>query len=336
MERFNVLTLFDGCSMTYPALIRAGIPEKAIKYYAIEIDKFARQVGDKRVPNIIRPSDDVRLISGYNFPNVDLLIGGSPCQDLSIAGKGEGLKGSRSGLFWEWKRIRDEANPKWWILENVASMKSEDRDIISEALGVEPIRINSNLVSAQNRDRLYWTNIPNVQQPEDKGIRLEDVIESGEVDRDKSHAIDANYFKGTTAQYYLTKNKRQIVWKIPSATKKGYVEVKEGDFINLSYIRSDTKRGRLMIEKSNTVPATSHKMCKVTSDWFRKLTPLECERLQTLPEGWTDVGISTSQRYKVIGNGFTVDVIKHILSYIPEIQQLNDKQRENSTVERYA
>lgn len=321
IERFNCLSVFDGGSMSYPALIGAGVPAKSIKYYAVEIDKFAREVGDAKVQGIIRPADDVRLISGYDFPKIDLFIGGSPCQDLSIAGNRAGLEGARSSLFWEWLRIRNESNPKYWILENVYSMKAEDRDIITKAVGVEPIYINSALVSGQTRKRLYWTNIPDIKQPEDKGIMLSDVIEDGEVDRDKAYALDANYFKGTNAAQYLSKSRRQIVWKIPEATKKGYVEVSNGDFIDLTFIKSLTRRGRLMIEKSNALSASSHKMCKVTNDWFRKLTPLECERLQTLPDNWTDVGISDSQRYKIIGNGFTVDVISHILKHIPELCQ---------------
>jgi len=275
IERFNVLSLFDGGSMSYPALVGAGVPKEAIKYYAVEIDKFARQVGDARVPNIIRPANDVRLISGYSYPRVDLLIGGSPCQDLSIAGKGKGLAGDRSGLFWEWLRIKTESLPEYWLLENVASMKKMDRDTITEALGVEPIRIESELVSAQKRSRLYWTNIPDVTQPDDCKIDLAEIVEDGWVDRQKSYAVDANYFKGTNAKQYLTKKRRQIVF---TATDSGL------------------------------------------SSNFRMMTPLECERLQTLPEGWTDVGLSNTQRYKVIGNGFTVKVIEHILSHIPELK----------------
>ena len=176
-------------------------------------------------------------------------------------------------------------------------------------------KINSNLVSGQRRERLYWTNIPNVVQPKDKQILLSDVIDSGEVDRDKSYCLDANYFKGTNVKQYLCKKRRQIVWIIPEATKKGYVEVSEGECIDLTFIKSKTRRGRLMIKKSNYLTATQGKFCKVTKEWFRMLTPIECERLQTLPENYT-AGVSNTQRYKMIGNGWTVDVIAHILKGI--------------------
>lgn len=162
-------------------------------------------------------------------------------------------------------------------------MKKESQDVISKYLGVEPIMINSALVSAQNRKRLYWTNIPGVEQPEDKKIVLADIIDSGVVDRDKSYCIDANYFKGTTIQQYLNKSRRQIVWKIPEATKKGFVEVSEGHGIDLTFIKSKTRRGRLMLEKSNCLTAANYNYCLVTKDWFRKLTPRECARLQTIP-----------------------------------------------------
>jgi site-specific DNA-cytosine methylase len=186
-------------------------------------------------------------------------------------------------------------------------------------MGVEPIKIDSALVSAQTRKRLYWTNIPNVEQPEDMGLMLSDVIMGGDVDRDKAYCLDANYFKGTTAGHYFSANRRQIVWKIPEATKKGYVECRNGDCVDLNFIRSKTRRGRLMIEKSHTLSVAGTKLCKVTNDWFRMLSPEECEELQTLPVGWTKAdGISRTQRLKMIGNGFTVNVISHILKNIPQ------------------
>jgi DNA-cytosine methyltransferase len=313
MKQFNVFSAFDGCSMAYPALLRAGIPATAIRYFASEIDKYAIAVSKARVPNVMHMGD-IRLISGYNYPGLDLLIGGSPCTNLSVAGNGKGLKGTESQLFWEFVRFWKESKPRYFLLENVASMRERDRTIISEVMGVEPIKIDSALLSAQTRKRLYWTNIPNVEQPEDLFLRLVDVVKDGEVDRDKSYCLDANYFKGTTAGHYFSANRRQVVWKIPEATKKGYVECRNGDCIDLNFIRSDTRRGRLMIEKSHTVSVAGTKLCKVTNDWFRMLTPEEAEILQTLPEGWTAVdGISRTQRYKMIGNGYTVDVISHIL-----------------------
>lgn len=144
---------------------------------------------------------------------------------------------------------------------------------------------------------------------------LDSVLESGHVDRDKLYCIDANYFKGTNAKTYLNKSKRQVVWVIPEGTKKGYVEVSNGDCIDLTFIKSKTRRGRLMLNKSNCLTATPGIYCKVTNDWFRKLTPLECERLQTVPEGYTD-NVSDTQRYKMLGNGWTIDVISHLLQNV--------------------
>ncbi len=305
----NVLSLFDGMSCGRIALERAGI--KVNNYFASEIDKYAIKVTQTNYPNTIQLGD-VRDIRAENLPKIDLLIGGSPCQSFSRGGDQSGFDG-KSRLFWEYVRILNEVKPKYFLLENV-KMKQEWQDIITKELGVEPIRINSKLVSAQTRDRLYWTNIPGIEEPKDKGVLLETILESGEVDRDKAYCIDANYFKGTNASQYISKSRRQIVWVIPEATKKGFVEVSPGQCIDLTFIKSKTRRGRLMLEKSNCLTASSQNLCKVTNDWFRKLTPIECERLQTVPDNYTD-HVSNSQRYKMLGNGWTVDVIAHILGY---------------------
>jgi DNA-cytosine methyltransferase len=306
----KILSLFDGMSCGRIALDRAGIP--VTEYYASEIDKYAIQVSQKNYPDIIRLGDvkKVKAIEG-----IDLLIGGSPCQGFSFAGKQLNFEDERSKLFFEFVRSLKECNPRYFLLENV-KMKKEYQDVISDLLGVQPIVINSDLVSAQNRVRLYWTNIPNVGQPVDKVIVLKDIIEDGEVDRDKSYCIDANYFKGTNAYQYLCKNRRQIVWSIPEATKKGYVEVSNGELIDLTFIKSNTRRGRLMLNKANCLTASPFSYCKVTNDWFRLLTPIECERLQTVPDNYTSC-VSNTQRYKMLGNGWTVDVIAHILNSIP-------------------
>jgi len=313
IERFNVLSLFDGGSMSYPALIRAGVPEEAIKYFAVELDSFARRVGDARVPNIIRPVNDVQLLSGYSFPNVDLFIGGSPCTSLSIAKrqKESGLHKGESMLFWEYVRILKEANPKWWVLENVASMKAIDRDEISEVLGVEPIFINSSTVSAQSRKRYYWTNIPNVTVPDDKGIILKDILESGDSERTKAYCVTATYNRACAQDYFLH-GQRQMVFNKP---------------VRVGTIGKGGQGERIYHVDGKSVTLSAHgggRGAKTGlyefADHIRKLTPLECERLQTLPEGWTDLpGLSNAQRYKILGNGFTVDVISHILSFIPEL-----------------
>lgn len=309
----NVLSLFDGMSCGQLALQRAGV--KVENYYASEIDKYAISVALNNFPNTIQMGD-VTKVTGTGY--IDCLIGGSPCQGFSFAGKQLNFDDPRSKLFFEFVRILNEIkleNPKVkFLLENV-KMKKEFQDVISKELGVEPVEINSELVSAQKRNRLYWTNIPGITKPADKNIKLEDILLNGDVDKDKSYCIDANYFKGTNAKQYLCKSRRQIVWNIPEATKKGYVEVSENQCIDLTFIKSKTRRGRLMLEKSNCLTATKSNFCKVTNDWFRLLTPIECERLQTVPDNYTK-GVSETQRYKMLGNGWTVDVVAHIFSYL--------------------
>lgn len=307
MKIMNVLSLFDGISCGQVALNRTGI--KYENYFASEIDKNAIFITQKNFPRTIQLGN-IENWKEWDLPKIDLLIGGSPCQGFSKSGKGLNFEDPRSKLFFEYVAILRAVKPKYFLLENV-QMKKEWRDVISDYLDVEPILINSELVSAGKRPRAYWTNIPGIKQPEDRKIFLESILENGEVDKDKSYCLDANYFKGTNVKQYLSKSRRQIVWQIPEATRKGYVEVSEGQCIDLTFIKSTTRRGRIMLEKSNCLTATSQKMCKVTKDWFRLLTPVECERIQTLPDNYTK-GISNSARYKSLGNGWTVDVIAHI------------------------
>ncbi len=295
--KLKVLSLFDGMGSGRIALGRAGI--KIEKYYASEVNKYAMAVARYNYPDTVFVGD-IRNLNPFDFEDIDLLIGGSPCQNFSFAGKRQGMVTSekieitkleqylelkeqgfkfegQSYLFWEYVRLLGEIKPKWFLLENVKMAKRWER-VITFALGVEPIEINSALVSAQNRRRLYWTNIPVVGLPKDKRIFLEDVIISGWVDRDKSYCIDANYYKGGDLKSYFQRHRRQLVFEME---EKG--------------LRA------------------------------RKLTPVECERLQTLPDNYTGYGlfengeikkISNTQRYKMIGNGWTVDVIAWIFSFI--------------------
>lgn len=317
IQGITILSDCDGISCGQEALSQMGFNVK--KYYASEKEKDPIKVTMNRHPNTIQLGD----MTSYDVKSlgwIDFYFGGTPCQGFSKAGNQLNFEHEQSKLFFvfvDHLRIIRETNPDVkFMLENV-KMKKEWQDIISEYLGVQPIRINSNLVSAQRRDRLYWTNIEGITQPEDRGILLPEILQSGDVDRDKSYCLDANYFKGTNAKQYLCKCRRQIVWVIPEATKKGYVEVSEGQCIDLTFIKSQTRRGRLMLEKSNCLTAVPGKICKVTNGWFRLLTPIECERLQTLPDGYTD-GISNTSRYKALGNGWTVEVIKHIFSFLPK------------------
>lgn len=314
----NVLSLFDGMSCGRVALERAGV--KVDKYYASEVDKYAIAVSQKNYPDIVQLGDINNFIEGMwvgktydtlcmQQKSIDLIIGGSPCQGFSFAGKQLAFDDPRSKLFFKFVEIVKFYKPKYFLLENVR-MKKEYLNVITDMLGVEPICINSALVSAQNRVRYYWTNIPNVTQPEDKGIHLKDIIERGVVDRDKSFCIDANYWKGGDLKQYFEKHRRQLVFT------KNYVQY---DQTGKGY-KSQDQMAFYLEGKHGTVPSNNaQSKCKVLLDkqhetdkfLIRKLTPVECERLQTLPDNFTE-GVSSTQRYKMLGNGWTVDVLAHI------------------------
>lgn len=292
----NVLSLFDGMSCGQIALDQLGIKVK--NYFAAEIDKYAIKVAQANYPDMIQLGD-VRNVqtSGDHLMDefdcghkIDLLIGGSPCQGFSFAGKQLNFDDPRSKLFFEYVRLLKALKPKYFLLENVR-MKKESMDVITEMLGVEPVVINSNLVSAQNRHRLYWTNIPMDGIPEDRGIVLSDILEDGCTDRDKSHCIDANYFKGGNLEPKILQKGRG--WN------KGGLKAQNGKTPTLS-TSSWQHNNHLTYDEGLT---------------WRKLTPLECERLQTVPEGYT-AHVSNTQRYRMLGNGWTVEVIKHIMSGI--------------------
>jgi DNA (cytosine-5)-methyltransferase 3A len=332
----RVLSLFDGISAGQLALQRAGIDVET--YYASEIDKYAIQVTKKNFPNTIHLGDITKWQDwDIDWSTIDLVIGGSPCQGFSFAGKQLNFEDPRSRLFFVFvdicHRVIDE-NPKMkFLLENVR-MKKEYQDVITQYMGVSPIAINSSLVSAQNRYRLYWTNISNVSEPDDKEILLRDII-LDEVE-DKYYltpeAIEymnrlhngkprwksyASYLDGKscclTANMY--KGVPYGVLRIPEATKKGYVEIQPNEGVDLTFINSTTRRGRRMEDKSNCLTAANYDYCWYDGYICRKLTPIECERLQTFPDDWTE-GISNSQRYKALGNSWTVDVITHIFNNI--------------------
>jgi len=302
----NVLSLFDGMSCGQIALNQLGI--KIDNYYAAEIDKYAIQIAKKNFPNTIHLGD-VTKINGNDLPKIDLLIGGSPCQGFSFAGKQLNFNDPRSALFFEFVRLLKETQPKYFMLENV-KMKKEYQNAISEHLGVEPIMINSSLLSAQNRVRLYWTNIPSIKLPDDRGIVMADILESGITDREKSYCIDANYFRGGNLKSYFERHRRQLIF-----SKEGLCHIEDADISgNQSIKRVYHAAGK---SPCLTTMGNGHREPKIFQDkkHFRKLTPLECERLQTVPDGYTE-GVSNTQRYKMLGNGWTVDVIAHIFSNI--------------------
>ena len=287
----NVLSLFDGMSCGQIALDNLGF--KVDNYFASEIDRYAIQVTQKNYPNTIQigSATDVK---GVDLPKIDLLYGGSPCQSFSRAGDGSGFDG-KSKLFWEFVRLLKETNPKYFLLENVV-MKKEWQDIITEALGVSPIQICSSKFSAQKRQRLYWANIKIDTNIIDKEVKLTDVVKgSREVIYDSPLVLDS-YEDGSL--------------KIKNATKKGFLIANNGDSVNLEVPNSKTRRGRVGVGKTNTLN-TACNYAMVKSGELVKLNINDFELLQTLPKNYTQ-GVSNSQRKKMIGNGWTVDVIKHI------------------------
>lgn len=313
----NVLSLFDGMSCGRIALDRAGIDVK--KYYASELDKYAIKVTQANYPDTVQLGDVTKWKDwDVDWASIDLLIGGSPCQGFSFAGKQLAFDDPRSKLFFVYVDILNHirsVNPDVkFMLENV-KMKRESLDIISEHLGVEPVFINSALVSGQNRQRYYWANW-DFGQPKDKNIALADIIESGVVDRDKSWCIDANYFKGGNLKSYFEKHRRQIVMYQPCRVSE------RGRRLNVTGTRRDDKLGEIVRGYECATDGKSACLSTVQKDNYlaedfkiRKLTPTECERLQTVPDNYT-AGVSNTQRYKMLGNGWTVDVIAHIFKSI--------------------
>jgi site-specific DNA-cytosine methylase len=305
----NVLSLFDGISCGRLALDRANVTVDT--YLASEVDRYAINVAKSNYPDTIHLGD-VRNVGkcDVSLPEIDLLIGGSPCQGFSFAGKQLNFNDPRSQLFFEYVRVLKETKPKYFLLENVR-MKQESMDAITDLLGVEPVAINSNLVSAQNRYRLYWTNIPMDELPDDKGIMLKDIIEDDYVtDRDKSHCIDANYFKGGNLKSYFEKHRRQLVFSDNLQPKI----LQRGRGFNSGGIKA--KDGKTPSLSTSSWEHNNHLTFDEGFTW-RKLTPLECERLQTVPDNYTK-GVSNTQRYKMLGNGWTVDVVAHIFRGLHE------------------
>jgi len=303
----NVLSLFDGMSCGQIALNKLGI--KYNNYFASEIDKYAMQVTMANYPNT-KQLGDVNNITADKLPKIDLLIGGSPCQGFSLAGSGLNFEDERSKLFFEYVRLKNELQPKYFLLENV-KMKQEWQDIISDLLGVKPILINSSLVSAQNRERLYWTNLSIDGLPTDKGILLKDIIEDGQVLKDKSQTILATLYK-EKAKSMIKQNKQGLLILKNIYPKKG----QNGNVYSI-FGKCKTLSAGVGIKGNGIGSSNSPKIETINADGWRKLTPIECERLQTVPDNYTNV-VSDSQRIKMLGNGWTVAVIKHILKGIKE------------------
>lgn len=297
-SQMNVLSCFDGMSCGQLALHRAGI--KVNNYFASEVDKYAIKVTQANFPST-KQLGDIQKVTKAQTGQIDLLIGGSPCQGFSFAGKQLNFDDPRSKLFFEFVRLKEELKPSYFLLENVR-MKKESQDIISKYMGCQPVLINSSLVSAQNRQRLYWTNIP-FEIPKDKEVMLADILESGFTDREKSYCLDANYFRGGNLKRYFQRSSRQLVFT--GAAKRGRYNA-DGKSTNQQLeLRFDGKTNALTTTQKTTLAANLKDLT------YRKLTVTECERLQTVPEGYTN-HVSNTQRYKMLGNGWTVDIISSI------------------------
>ena len=393
----KVLSLFDGMSCGQIALDQLGIPVE--KYYASEIDKYAIKVTQANYPNTIQVGDVCNL-NAEDYKDVDLIQAGSPCQGFSFAGKQLAFDDPRSALFFEFIRLLKAIKPKYFLLENVR-MKKEFLQVMSQQVsecypeipfGIEPIFINSSLLSAQSRQRYYWTNIPSIKQPEDRGIVLRDILEDNfDSERDKAHCIDANYYKGASVEQYKKKHRRQLVnkpkqvgvavdinghdvlkrvyspeGKSPTVNtcqggnrepkvvtggafrgraydEDGKRKDKDGNSVakqtkQMLELRKDNKSNAIttvgkdsvvvekLPDKSQTIKSQYYKSSRANFErqgtfhatgvqqedlTWRKLTPLECERLQTVPDNYTN-HVSNTRRYAMLGNGWTVEVIKHI------------------------
>jgi DNA-cytosine methyltransferase len=320
----NVLSLFDGMSCGQIALEKLGIPIK--NYFAAEIDKYAMQVAKSNYPDMVHLGDVQNIkTSGTHLMDefdcghkIDLLIGGSPCQGFSFAGKQLNFDDPRSQLFFEYVRLLKALKPKYFLMENV-KMKKESMDIITEYLGVEPIEINSNLVSAQNRKRLYWTNIPMDGLPEDKGIMLKDILEPVEQIDDAYYYSDKSiaYMERGNDKWQQAGARRADRYTQTPDTKKAFT-ITANFHKGVPYNYFDDVRDKSKCVRSGGRGSYDrHEWDSVDTHHIRKLTVTECERLQTVPDGYT-CGVSNTQRYKMLGNGWTVDVVKHIFEGLKE------------------
>lgn len=391
-NKLTVLSLFDGMSGTQLALRKLGLEPDQYTYYASEVDKHAITVTQANFPGTVQLGD-VTQWRTWTIPQPDIIVAGSPCQGFSMAGKQNNFNDPRSALFFQFLHILHHYKPRYFLLENVV-MKQEYVDTISTLLDTDPILINSALVSAQNRKRLYWTNIPDITQPDDLGIKLADIIEDtpqpdsayrsckafgeiptealchhmgtamdinghdclkrvyagsgksptlnactggnrepkagfygaiknrGKLDirSDKSMCVVANYWKGVDNHGMRT----VLAKPIYSATMVGRrinpetncrddynMDIPSRQYIEIS---EDPSKSRCLstVQKDTLLANKTEGRHLIEDVVYRKLTPLECERLQTVPDNYTN-HVSATQRYKMLGNGFTVDVIAHIL-----------------------
>lgn len=311
----NVLSLFDGISCGQIALQRAGI--KVDSYYASEIDKHAIKVTQHNWPNTVQLGSVVD-VKAESLPKINLLIGGSPCQSFSIAGNKEGFDG-KSGLFFEWLRLLNETQPKYFLLENVL-MKKEWQDKITELVGTEPQVISSSNFSAQARERLYWTNIPYELTLPQNNLFLSDFLEK---------EVDVKYILLNNYKLKSLKSGETRIEVLKTNYRHNHKVGKQSPVL-VSEVIGDTPSGRsrqtdrLYSSLSKSPTLLANRACDLKIDCgsssmenWRTLTPIEAERLQTVPDNYTCC-IPDNKRYHALGNGWTVDVIAHILKGIPQ------------------
>jgi DNA (cytosine-5)-methyltransferase 3A len=341
----NVISLFNGMNTGRQALENVGI--KVNKYYSSEIKPYAIELTQYHFPDTIQVGDVTKWREwNIDWKNIDLVLSGSPCQDLSAAGKRAGINGKKSSLFFTFVEILEHIkslNPKVLFLqENVGSASKLDVGIMSRALGVYPVRINSSLVTAQLRDRYYWSNIKtretmfdvvtDIPQPKDRKIMFKDIITSGFVDRNKSLCLmeklhDSFCYvdeKSVEAQKYLKSREKfgfPLIYeennelRVKTNTLKGYDVVTENDCIDLSFPTSTTRRGRVTKGKSPCLMESNNNLFSYKDGIIRTVNQIEMERLQGFPDGYTSI-LSIRKAGSLLGDGWTLPVIEHIFSFI--------------------
>ena len=335
----NVVSLFNGMNTGRQALENVGI--KVDKYYSSEIKPYAIELTQYHFPDTIQVGDVTKWREwNIDWKTIDLILSGSPCQDLSAAGKRAGINGSRSSLFFVFVEILEHIktlNPKVLFLqENVGSASKLDVGIMSRALGVYPVRINSSLLTAQLRDRYYWSNIrvketmfdvvTDIPQPKDKKILLQDILENGFSEKQKSMCLLESGSIPLSTPFRMAKRYFEIgmsnlifkddktYFRVKEATKIGFVDVAENQAVDLSYPESETRRGRLMKEKSNCLLRNNKYFIFQDND-LRYFTQNELEILQGFKKGYTSI-LPRNQAACLLGDGWTLPIIEHIFSFI--------------------
>ena len=335
----NVVSLFNGMNTGRQALENVGI--KVNKYYSSEIKPYAIQLTQHHFPDTIQVGDVTKWKEwDIDWKSIDLVLSGSPCQDLSAAGKRAGINGKKSSLFFVFVDILNhikQLNPNVLFLqENVGSASKLDVGIMSRELGVYPVRFNSSKVVAQMRDRYYWTNIRtkatmfdkvvDIPEPIDRKIFLKDILENGYSDKHKSRALLESDERPVVQQHkaahrYFNSGFTTIVFKnektylrVKEATTIGFVDIANNEGVDLSYPTSTTRRGRSMKDKSNCLLRNNEYFIFQDGD-LRYFTQTELERLQGFPDGYTSI-LTRNQAASLLGDGWTLPIIEHIFSFI--------------------